>query len=411
MNNIKIASTYAMGTLMLGAAPVFPIFTVPGAIAVLGSSIAYCLDVAINNNDRFMWNTLGIVNKNGVYPKKLGTRLVGKNIANVYTIPAGLEFEDILKNKDKIENILHSNITLTKENFTFIITKIKNKYPNVLKRNFRASKRGCIFEIGEDMEGNIVKLDLSGTEMHTGVFGATGTGKSVLLNIIMTQIIINNFEVRVIDPKAVEFALYKEYSKLSMFAVKVEEAKEVLERTVKLMDTRYIKLAEAKCKSFKDYKGAGMEPVFLVCDEYNALMDDKECKKLLFALLSRARAANIIVFVCTQRPSADVLPGNIKCNLKNIISFQVETNVDSEVVTGQKGNYMASKELKRPGEGLLKIGSKFKFFKSYYLTDEEILHQISHKLTGQRSRIENTPRLTNTQDNKKDDIEAIRSLI
>ena len=407
MNNEKLITSYIVGTLMIAAHNALPVLLVPGAVGVCGSMLFY----ALNNKDEYknMFHTLKIVNKNGVYPKLLGKRLIGKNVARVYTIPAGLEFSDIEKLKDKMENILHSSISLTKENYTFILTKVRNGYPKVIKKDFTTMPKTLKFDLGEDITGKCVRLDLTGTEMHTGIFGATGTGKSVCLNVIMTQIVQNSYEVRIIDPKHVEFTLYLDYPKLSKYAVKIEEAREVLESTVKLMDIRYMKLAESRCKSAKEYKGAGMEPVFLLADEYNALMEDKECKKLLFALLSRARAANIIVVLSTQRPSADVLPGIIRCNLKNTISFQTETNVDSEIVTGQKGNSIAHSELKSPGEAFLKVGSRFTLFKSYYLTDSEILEQIGCKLTGRKKRIENIEK--HKEENTNRDIDAIKALI
>ena len=407
MNNQKLITSYIAGTLMIAAHNVLPILILPGAVGVIGSLLAYQLQ----NNDEYlsMFKTLNIVNKNNVYPKLLGKRIIGKNIARVYSIPAGLDFSEIEKHKEKMENILHSSISISKENYTFILTKVRNGYPKVIKKDFTSIPKTLKFALGEDITGKCIKLDLTGTEMHTGIFGATGTGKSVCLNVIMTQIVQNSYEVRIIDPKHVEFTLYLDYPKLSKYAVKIEEAREVLESTVKLMDIRYMKLAEAKCKSAKEYKGAGMEPVFLIADEYNALMEDKECKKLLFALLSRARAANIIIIIATQRPSADVLPGIIRCNLKNTISFQTESNVDSEIVTGQKGNYIAHSDLKSPGEAFLKVGSRFTLFKSYYLTDSEIMQQIGHKLTGRKNRIENIEK--HIEENTHKDIEAIRALI
>ena len=407
MNREKLLTSFITGTLMVAAHNVMPLLLVPGAVSVCGSLLAYGLESYGEYQN--MFSTLGIKNKNGVFPKLLGKRLIGKNVARVYTIPPGMEFKDIEQHKEKMENILHSSISISKENYTFILTKVRNGYPKVIKKDFTSIPKTLKFALGEDITGKCIKLDLTGTEMHTGIFGATGTGKSVCLNVIMTQIVQNSYEVRIIDPKHVEFTLYLDYPKLSKYAVKIEEAREVLESTVKLMDIRYMKLAEAKCKSAKEYKGAGMEPVFLIADEYNALMEDKECKKLLFALLSRARAANIIIIIATQRPSADVLPGIIRCNLKNTISFQTESNVDSEIVTGQKGNYIAHSDLKSPGEAFLKVGSRFTLFKSYYLTDSEIMQQIGHKLTGRKNRIENIEK--HIEENTHKDIEAIKALI
>ena len=275
MNREKLLTSFITGTLMVAAHNVMPLLLVPGAVSVCGSLLAYGLESYGEYQN--MFSTLGIKNKNGVFPKLLGKRLIGKNVARVYTIPPGMEFKDIEQHKEKMENILHSSISLTRENYTFILTKVRNGYPKVIKKDFTSIPKTLKFDLGEDITGKCIKLDLTGTEMHTGIFGATGTGKSVCLNVIMTQIVQNSYEVRIIDPKHVEFTLYLDYPKLSKYAVKIEEAREVLESTVKLMDIRYMKLAEAKCKSAKEYKGAGMEPVFLIADEYNALMDcDKE---------------------------------------------------------------------------------------------------------------------------------------
>lgn len=411
VNNNRLINAYVAGVAMIAAHNIMPMLIIPGTVGVCGSMIIYA--ISQKNNDRDMFETLGIKNANGAYPKLLGSRLIGKNTAKVYSIPSGMQYSDISKMKDKIENILHSRISLEKENYSFILTKIKSSYPKQIKRDFTTCKAGSIFSIGEDMAGNNVNLDLSGTEMHTGVFGSTGSGKSVFLNIIIIQIILNKYEVRVIDLKGgVEFAMYRDYPRLTKFAITVDEAESVLQSTIKLMNNRYDKLFKAKCKSFKDYnkKVGNMPPVFVIIDEYNALMDNKECKKMLFELLSRARAANIIIFICTQRPSADVLPGNIKCNLKNIVSFHVETDIDSEIVTSQKGNYIASRDLRTPGEGFIKLNGKFNLFKSYFLTSDEILLQIKDHLTGQRKLLENVRKPVDTIKSSKD-IESIRSLI
>lgn len=407
--NSKLIGTYIGGMLMIGAHSAMPILVIPGIVAVTGSMLISAMD--LQHDEKRIWVNVGVVNKEGLVPKRIVCRRVGQNIEYVYALPSGLCYSDIAKHKEALENSFRSSLLIQKENNYVVITKVKNSYPKKCFMDFRKSVSGkCIFDIGIDMKGNLVKLNLTGTEMHSGVFGSTGTGKSVFLNIIMTQIILNSFEVRVIDLKGgVEFGMYRKYPKLSKFAIKINEALMILSETLELMEKRYAKILSAGCKSFNDYnkKHGNMQPVFLIIDEYNGLIESKEAKKMLFELLSRARAANIIIFVCTQRPSADVLPGNIKCNLKNIVSFKVETDIDSEIVTSQKGNYMASKDLKAPGEGFIKSNGSFKLFKSYYLSDEEILQQIGDKLTG-RSIIESYER--NIQPQQKD-IESLRNLI
>lgn len=410
--NSKLVTTYVGGMLMIGAHSMMPILIVPGIVAVTGCLVLSALD--LRQDEKKIWLNLGVVNKEGATPKRIVCRKAGDNIEYVYALPMGLSYSDIAKHKEALENSFKSSLLIQKDKYYVIITKVKNSYPEKCFMDFKNNISGkCIFNIGIDMKGNPVRLDLTGTEMHTGVFGSTGTGKSVFLNIIMLQIILNSWEVRIVDLKGgVEFGMYRKYPKLSKFAIKIDAAIKILSETLELMEKRYAKILSSGCKSFKDYnkKHGDMQPVFLIIDEYNGLIESKEAKKMLFELLSRARAANIIIFVCTQRPSADVLPGNIKCNLKNIVSFHVETDIDSEIVTSQKGNYTASRDLKAPGEGFIKIGGAIKLFKSYYLTDKEILEQIDDKLTG-KSIIESYERNSYKQQVPQKDIESLRKLI
>ena len=149
MNREKLLTSFITGTLMVAAHNVMPLLLVPGEASVCGSLVAYGLESYGEYQN--MFGTLGIKNKKGVFPKLLGKRLIGKNVARVYTIPPGMEFKDIEQHKEKMENILHSSISLTRENYTFILTKIKSRYPKVIKKDFTTIPKTLKFALGEDI--------------------------------------------------------------------------------------------------------------------------------------------------------------------------------------------------------------------------------------------------------------------
>ncbi len=353
--------------------------------AFLGCAIDNCLGLLklLLPKDHISWELLNIKNNENHYPSIQRTIETPVGTQYVVNVPDGLCIDDFRKKQPQIESMLRTKVKIElATNFKVIITEIKTKYQDCYTTDFKHLLPDMKFRMGKTLEGKELVLDLGGTECHTGVFGSTGSGKSVFLNVLVTQMILKDIQLRIIDLKGgVEFGIYRRYKYLSYFAVTPTDAETLLIDTVNLMNKRYKQLFDQEAKSYKDIKN--MKPVVVLIDEFSVLdkKDNKAAYKALFELLSRGRACNICVIICTQRPSHEVLPGTIKCNLKNFITFKLETEIDSEIALCEKGNKSAFTDLQSPGEGLLKCNGKIKGFKSYYLDDNTIKSLIQDKLT------------------------------
>jgi S-DNA-T family DNA segregation ATPase FtsK/SpoIIIE len=190
---------------------------------------------------------------------------------------------------------------------------------------------------------------------HLLIAGATGTGKSVAINAMLTSIIMRATpaEVRLIliDPKRIELNLYNGLPHLYVPVVtEAKEAASALHWAVGEMDSRLRRLQEAGARHISMYNAmvqTGRAPqgaeemsyLVIVIDELADLMmvAAKEVEDSICRLSQLARAAGINLIVATQRPSTDVITGLIKTNITHRIAFAVASGVDSRVILDQSG--------------------------------------------------------------------------
>lgn len=341
--------------------------------------------------DPIKWESLSII-KDNVTPSLINISHTKVGLDYVYQLPYGITVSQIINQQSAIEMILKSHIKITlDDNYLVHISTVNTNYSDCYKINLQDELiQGLKLNIGKKLDNSNMVLDLTGSECHTLVVGASGSGKSVSLNIIVAQLILKDLELYIVDPKRVEYTLYMDYPKLMSLAVTNEEIETTLSNVVSIMNTRYETLAQAKCKNHTDYNRRNpktqMKPIVLLIDEFSVIKPKSKLYPYntydhLFNLLARARACNILVILCTQRPSSKVISGDLRCNIQNTLCYKVEQEVDSEIALAQKGNYSAAK-IKECGVGILKSKGETVEFKGYFLHDEEILKQISHKLTG-----------------------------
>jgi DNA segregation ATPase FtsK/SpoIIIE, S-DNA-T family len=239
---------------------------------------------------------------------------------------------------------------------------------------------------GEAVVGDLAKMP------HLLIAGATGSGKTVCLNALISCILMNNTpnEVRfiMIDPKRVELTPYNSMPHLAApVIVDVDKAIAVLKWLAGEMDRRYKQMAEVTARNIDAYnKKPGMEKMpylVLVIDELADLMmsglDDVE--HLLCRLAQMARAVGIHLVVATQRPSVDVITGLIKANFPTRISFAVTSQVDSRTILDTVG---AEKLLGR-GDMLYMPtdAAKPKRLQGCYVSDQET-ERLVYFWNGQR---------------------------
>ncbi|MBN1211056.1 MAG: DNA translocase FtsK 4TM domain-containing protein [candidate division Zixibacteria bacterium] len=217
-------------------------------------------------------------------------------------------------------------------------------------REFRNPDLILPMAIGKTTSGQPYVTDL--TKMpHLLIAGATGSGKSVCMNVLITSLIyrLHPLQVRFIfiDPKMLELSVYSGIPHLGRPVVtKSKRAEKVLADTVAEMENRYRKLAGASVRNIEDYnkkqnKAEEKLPYIIIfVDELADLMMSSTSTKtevLITRLAQMARAVGIHLILATQRPSVDVITGLIKANFPARIAFQVSSKVDSRTIIDANG--------------------------------------------------------------------------
>lgn len=197
--------------------------------------------------------------------------------------------------------------------------------------------------VGKTISGEVFVTDLSRMP-HLLIAGATGSGKSVCINVILASLLyrLHPEEIRfiMIDPKMLELTVYNQIPHLERPVVTHPKAAErVLAETVVEMEERYKKLARAGVRNIEDYnkkkKREGLLPyLVIIVDELADLMMSSSLKTeaLITRLAQMARAVGIHLILATQRPSVDVITGLIKANFSARIAFQVASRIDSRTI-------------------------------------------------------------------------------
>ncbi len=211
---------------------------------------------------------------------------------------------------------------------------------------YRSSVAKLSIALGLDVVGNPVIADLAKMP-HLLIAGATGAGKSVAINTIISSLLYNATpdEVRLlmVDPKRIELSGYEGIPHL-LHPVVVEPklASRALQWAVREMERRYRLLEEAKVKNFDSYNEAAAERlpyIVIIVDELADLMmvASKDVEASIARLAQMARASGMHLILATQRPSVDVLTGLIKANFPTRISFKVASKIDSRTIIDTSG--------------------------------------------------------------------------
>ncbi|WP_035238088.1 DNA translocase FtsK [Desulfobacter vibrioformis] len=211
--------------------------------------------------------------------------------------------------------------------------------------------------LGKDIIGRPVVVGLEKMP-HLLIAGATGTGKSVALNAMISSILYKSTPDRVkfimIDPKRIELSLFNDIPHLiTPVITDMKKANIALQWVVREMEQRYEKLAELHVRNIEQYNKkvrtadlSDMDEEFtpfpyiiVIIDELADLMmtASKDIEFSLTRIAQMARAAGIHLILATQRPSVDVLTGIIKANFPTRISFQVSSKTDSRTIIDANG--------------------------------------------------------------------------
>lgn len=235
------------------------------------------------------------------------------------------------------------------------------------------------FTIGRDISGAPIVGDLAKMP-HLLVAGQTGSGKSVMINAILTSLLYRNspsdLKLVLVDPKQVELKPYDDLPHLlAPVITEPEKCISALKWTVAEMERRYRALSEARVRNIVEYnnqkKEEGMPYIVIVIDELADLMmmAARDVEALIVRIAQKARAVGIHLILATQRPSVDIITGLIKANIPARIAFTVASQVDSRTIIDQMG----AEKLLGSGDMLLLTADmpKPKRVQGALITDEE----------------------------------------
>jgi S-DNA-T family DNA segregation ATPase FtsK/SpoIIIE len=206
------------------------------------------------------------------------------------------------------------------------------------------------FALGRDVSGKAYAVDLARMP-HLLIAGATGSGKSVCVNALITSLLMRNTpdELRLIliDLKRVELQAYADLRHLpTPVIVEAADARAALAWAVNEMEERYRQLAAASERNIAAYNNSprraasgAMPYIVIVIDELADLMmrEGRKVEDPVVKLAQKARAVGIHLVLATQRPSVNVVTGLIKANVPSRIAFAMTSNVDSRTVLDAQG--------------------------------------------------------------------------
>ena len=212
---------------------------------------------------------------------------------------------------------------------------------------FQKAQSKLTVGLGMDISGQAIFADI-GKMPHLLVAGATGSGKSVCINTLISSILFkaapDEVKFILIDPKMVELSNYNGIPHLMVPVVTdPKKASSVLNWAVQEMEKRYTVFASHSVRDIKSfnrrYAEEKMPFIVIVIDELADLMmvSPRDVEDSICRILQKARAAGIHMILATQRPSVNVITGIIKANLPSRISFAVSSQVDSRTILDRGG--------------------------------------------------------------------------
>ena len=232
-------------------------------------------------------------------------------------------------------------------------------------KKFQESQMELPCAVGKTITNEVFMFDLAKAP-HLLVAGATGQGKSVGLNAIVTSLLYKKhpaeLKIVLVDPKKVEFSIYNPLINHFLAKVPDDDADPIITdvtkvvRTLnslcKLMDTRYDLLKEVGARNIKEYNkkfidrkipprgGHGFMPyIVVIIDEFGDLImtAGKEIELPIARIAQLARAVGIHMVIATQRPTTTIITGNIKANFPARIAFKVSAGIDSKTILDRTG--------------------------------------------------------------------------
>jgi S-DNA-T family DNA segregation ATPase FtsK/SpoIIIE len=304
----------------------------------------------------------------------------------ILTLPPGMCLDDFRKKQINIAQALNANVRFDFNNGQIIMfvrhTKLGTDY------SFQHVPTDSPLKVcfAHDIDGPYI-FDIE-SAIHTIVAGATGFGKSVLLRSLITALVLKqspDLKLHLVDFQRVELGIFKRSSQVTYYSTP-EEFERLLDSLAKESDRRlsmFESINVVNIKSWNQKNPKNKLPYNLVIvDEFAALQGEKQIMLKLTKRLAQDRKCGQHYILCTQRPSVEIISGDIKTNAPTRISLKMATNTDSTVILDQTG----AEDLKCKGRALIKLDSLHEV-QVMYLSEDEAMEKIQHTFKPDQKKV------------------------
>lgn len=337
--------------------------------------------------DKLMKNC-GLINKDKKIPFIVQKKAGEQKTDYILSLPLGLCMKDLENQKDELSEGLHGQVEIQgtqsgKTLLTVFKGKLGTMYPfrHITEINSKPLKP-VEFAVGYSHRG-LLTISLQDLDPHMAIGGATNSGKSVFIKVIVTAGILKPPEQLVISlidlKRGVEFGIFERSSRITNYAKDPESTLEVLATLKQVMNDRLDLLAKyGDIENINEYnrrfKHKKMPFHLLVIDEFTLLKFIDGAHDMVEVLLCQARAVGIHVILSLQTHHSENLPGTIKTNLGTIVSFKMRNRRHSEILL-ECGD---AADLRGMGHGLLLAEGNLKEFQGFYIDSQTIKELIKH---------------------------------
>lgn len=244
--------------------------------------------------------------------------------------------------------------------------------------------------LGVNVDRTVVSKAISETP-HMIIAGFTGSGKSAGLNYILLSMSYkakpSELEFALLDPKAVELSIYDDHPfNIVKPITGAEDSITFMKYAIYLMEERFEEMKKYKLRKIDSYNAKMrelgkpiMKKLIIAIDEFALMMEkDSSIEGSVNQITTAGRAAGIHLILATQRPSTDIITGNIKNNMPTRLAYKLSSKIDSRVTLGDDGE--GAEALAGKGDSLLRWNGNnaFQRIQSGFLTDQEVKDIIDH---------------------------------
>lgn len=241
-------------------------------------------------------------------------------------------------------------------------------------------------------------------DKHIGLFGESGSGKSTTLKTILTQLVLNykpsELQLYLSDNKGgTELNIYSNIEHTKVFTKDLKGLKDVFKELNKEADRRYNLLFDSKLEDISNYnekyKRNKFPIILFVIEEFASVYKDKSIQSMLQLALSQWRSIGIYILITTQRPSAKIVTGDLKCNLGIILGLKTLDSNNSNVVIDR---YNLLNNLRGNGHGYIRYNGKLDEFQAFYINHTEV-KKLIRGLEVKKDTIKEPIKYNNTKSN------------